>query len=87
MATRTIELDGKEWEAAPSGRRTIYSRDEFGLVFTSRDPVPERRVARYTPLAAKTPELSLAALSDAELRELLRTSQPAWTSPERGYER
>jgi len=87
MAKRTIEVDGRRWEAAPSGRRTQYSRDEFGVVFTSLDDAREQRVARYSPLAVKSAELSLAALTDRELRDLLRTSQPGWTSPELGYRR
>ena len=47
----------------------------------------EQRVARYTPLGAKSRELSLSQLSDQELRELLAHSQPSWTSPEMGYRR
>jgi hypothetical protein len=87
MPRRTIELDGRRWEATLAGRRTMYSRDEFSVVFTSLDDTRERRVARYSPLAAKSAELSLAALTESELRELLRCSQPAWTSPELGYRR
>jgi hypothetical protein len=87
MARRTIEVNGKRWDVAPSGRRTQYSRDEFGVVFTSLDDAREQRVARYSPLAVKSAELSLAALTDRELRDLLRTSQPGWTSPELGYRR
>lgn len=87
MVTRTIEADGRRWEVAASGRRTQYSRDEFGVVFTSLDQAREQRVARYSPLATKSAELSLAALTDLELRDLLRTSQPGWTSPELGYRR
>jgi len=87
MATREINVDGRSWEVASSGRRTQYSRDEFGVVFTSLDDAREQRVARYSPLAVKSAELSLAALTDRELRDLLRTSQPGWTSPELGYRR
>jgi hypothetical protein len=47
----------------------------------------EQRVTRYTPLGAKSRELSLSQLSDQELRELLSHSQPSWTAPEMGYRR
>jgi hypothetical protein len=87
MARREIEVGGGRWSVRPSGRRTHYARDEFGLVFTSLDAGREQRVARYTPLAVKSSELSLAALTDAQLRDLLARSQPAWTSPELGYRR
>jgi hypothetical protein len=87
MPRREIEMEGGRWSVRPSGRRTQYSRDEFGLVFTSLDATREQRVARYTPLAAKSGELALASLSDDQLRELLARSQPAWTSPELGYAR
>jgi hypothetical protein len=50
-------------------------------------PDREQRVSRYTPLGAKSRELSLSQLSDQELRELLAHSQPSWTSPETGYRR
>jgi hypothetical protein len=42
---------------------------------------------RYSPLGAKSRELSLAGLSDRELADLLAVSQPAWTAPELGYRR
>jgi hypothetical protein len=87
MPSRMIEVDGRRWSVAPSGRRTQYTRDEFGLVFTSEDGVREQRVARYTPLGTKSTELSLANLSDRELAEYLARSQPSWTSPEMGYRR
>ena len=88
MPRRIIEVNGESWEVAVSGRSTQYTKDEFGLVFsrgtgTSR----EQRVARYTPLGAKSRELSLSQLSDQELRELLSHSQPSWTAPEMGYRR
>ncbi|MGN6393177.1 MAG: hypothetical protein ACTHM9_13165 [Gemmatimonadales bacterium] len=88
MPRRIIEVNGEPWEVAVSGRVTQYTKDEFGLVFTrgsGRDR--EQRVARYTPLGAKTRELSLHQLSDQDLRDLLTHSQPSWTSPETGYRR
>jgi len=85
---RRIEVDGATWEVAASGRTTQYTKDEFGVVFTrGTGPNGERRVARYTPLGIKSRELSLAQLSDAELRDLLSHSQPSWTAPEMGYRR
>ncbi|HUF35376.1 MAG TPA: hypothetical protein VMN37_05455 [Gemmatimonadales bacterium] len=88
MPRRMIEVDGDTWLVAVSGRNTQYTKDEFGLVFTrGTGPDRERRLVRYSPLGAKSRELSLAQLSDAELRELLAHSQPSWTAPETGYRR
>ena len=44
-------------------------------------------MTRYSPLGAKSRELSLGQLSDQELAQLLAVSQPAWTAPELGYRR
>ncbi len=86
MPRRVIEVDGERWTVSISGRITQYVKDEFGLVFArGSGSARERRVARYSPLGAKSPELALAALSDAELVALLARSQPAWTAPETGY--
>jgi hypothetical protein len=88
MPRRIIEVDGASWEVAVSGRVTQYVKDEFGLVFTRGvGPNREQRVVRYSPLGAKSRELSLAQLTDQELRDLLRHSQPSWTAPEMGYRR
>ena len=88
MPRRVIEVEGRRWEVMPSGRTTQYSRDEFGLVFTSgQGDSRERRVVRYSPLGARSPEASLNELSDYQLTQLLGTSQPAWTAPETGYTR
>ena len=88
MPRRIIEVDGEQWQVAGSGRSTQYNKDEFGLVFTrGTGPQREQRVVRYSPLGAKSGELSLASLSDRELAELLGVSQPAWTAPELGYRR
>ena len=88
MPRRLIDRGAEQWEVAVSGRRTQYTKDEFSLVFTriAGGPV-EQRVARYSPQGAKSRELSLAQLVDADLRDLLGRSQPAWTSPETGYRR
>jgi hypothetical protein len=88
MPRRIIEVDGVPWGVAVSGRVTQYVKDEFGLVFSrGTGPDREQRVARYTPLGAKSRELSLSQLSDQQLRELLAHSQPSWTAPEMGYRR
>jgi hypothetical protein len=88
MPRRIIAADGEQWEVAVSGRTTQYVKDEFGLVFTRGvGPDREQRVTRYSPLGAKSRELSLSQLSDQELAELLRHSQPSWTAPEMGYRR
>jgi len=85
---RTITVDGQPWEVSPTGRVTQYTRDEFGVMFRRRDPAgDEIRVARYTPLGARSWELSLAELTDEELRQLFERSQPSWTAPETGYRR
>jgi hypothetical protein len=86
MPRRIIDVDGVQWEVEVSGRTTQYTKDEFGVVFSRGvGPGRERRVARYSPLGAKSRELSLNQLSDQELRELLAYSQPSWTAPELGY--
>lgn len=88
MPRRIIEVDGESWEVAVSGRVTQYVKDEFGLVFSrGTGPARERRVTRYSPMGAKSRELSLHQLSDQELRQLLAHSQPSWTAPELGYRR
>lgn len=88
MPRRLIARGDERWQVAASGRTTQYTKDEFGLVFTRIDGGPrEQRFTRYSPLGAKSRELSLAQLSDAELATLLDRSQPAWTAPETGYRR
>ena len=88
MPRRIITADGEQWEVAVSGRITQYVKDEFGLIFTRGvGPDREQRVTRYSPLGAKSRELSLSQLSDQELRDLLGHSQPSWTAPEMGYRR
>ena len=88
MPRRIIEVDGEQWQVTVSGRTTQYVKDEFGVVFTRGvGPDREQRVARYSPLGAKSRELSLSQLSDAELADLLAHSQPSWTAPELGYRR
>lgn len=88
MARRLVEIDGERWQVYPSGRVTVYGRDEFGLVFEKGDGAERvRRVTRYAPLGARRWDAALGELSDRELEQLFRQSQPAWTSPELGYGR
>jgi hypothetical protein len=86
MIERTLTLDGAAWTVSIAGRVTPYERDEFSLVFERKDPRgTERRVARFSPLGARSRSLALQELTDAELRTYFAQSQPAWTSPELGY--
>ena len=85
---RSIEVDGERWDIYPSGRVTVYSRDEFSLVFQKGSGSDmARRVTRYAPLGARRPDKALAELSDTQLRDLFRQSQPAATSPNTNYTR
>ena len=86
MAGRTITVDGEVWEVSPSGRVTVYGKDEFGLVFQQgTGPERRRRFTRYAPVGSRSTDAALAELSDRELTALLRQSQPAWTAPESSY--
>jgi hypothetical protein len=86
MARRSIVVDGERWEVYPSGRVTVYGRDEFGLIFEHGTGLQRRRrVTRYSPVGARSPERAFAELTDRELLELFRESQPAWTAPEAAY--
>ncbi len=88
MPTRHLDVDGTRWTVAPSGRHTQYSRDEYSLVFTRGTGAGrEQRVMRYSPGTSLNHELSLNGLSDSELRDLLQRAQPAWTTPDLGYQR
>ncbi len=85
---RQIVVDGKTWSVTVAGRHTQYGRDEVGLLFSQgTGDDREQRVLRYSPRWSRTGSMVLAELSDAELTELLRRSQPSWTSPETDYRR
>jgi hypothetical protein len=86
MPQRAIEVEGVTWTVSQTGRRTQYSKDEFSVQF-SRAGGDEVRVARYSPLGAKSRDASLAELTEAQLRSLLARSQPSWTAVELGYKR
>lgn len=86
MASRSIVVDSDRWDVYPSGRVTVYGRDQLGLIFEhGTGPQRRRRVTHYSPLGARSPDRALAELSERELLELLRQSQPAWTAPEVDY--
>jgi hypothetical protein len=86
MPKRTIVADGKSWEVLPSGFHTVYNLDEFGLVFVSGAGAErEVRVTRYSPQGTRSREASLAEMPEAQLLDLLRSSQPSEMSPETGY--
>ncbi len=89
MIERRITVDGATWTVSLAGRFTVYERDEFPLVFerAGEGGARVRRVARFSPLGAKSRDAALAELTDAELAGLLRASQPGWTSPELNYAR
>ncbi len=86
MARRTLTVDGDRWEVYPSGRVTVYGRDQVGLIFEQgTGPQRRRRVTHFSPLGARSPDRAFAELSERELLELFRQSQPAWTAPEVDY--
>ncbi len=86
MTRPTILVDGSIWKVYPTGRITVYGKDEFGLLFElGTGPERKRRFTRYSPLGSKSTDASLAELTERELLDLFHQSQPAWTSPEGGY--
>lgn len=87
MPARVIQVDGDTWEVSPTGRVTQYHRDEFSIQFRLLGGPPVVRVVRYAPIGSRSPEDSLAELSNDRLRELFERSQPSWTAPETEYRR
>lgn len=86
MARRRIVVDGDTWEVLLSGRVTVYGRDQVGILFQQgTGPDRKRRFTRFAPVGSRRVDAALAELSDARLTDLLRTSQPAWTTPEAAY--
>ncbi len=83
---RTIVVDGESWEVFPSGRITVYGRDQFGVMFQlGTGPQRKRRFTRFAPVGHRSPDAALAELREAQLRDLFAQSQPAWTAPEASY--
>ena len=86
MPRRTIAVDGATWEVYPAGRVTVYGRDQFGLIFEQgTGSQRRRRVTHFSPVGARSLDRAFAELSDRDLLELLRESQPSWTAPEVAY--
>jgi len=86
VSRRTIVVDGQTWEVYPSGRFTVYDKDEFGLMFQlGTGAERKRRYTRYAPVGSRRPDAALAELSTAQLIELFHHSEPAWTAPEAAY--
>ena len=86
MARPTIAVDSCTWKVHPTGRSTVYGKDEFGLLFElGTGPERMRRFTRYSPLGSKSTDASLAELTQRQLLDFFHLSQPAWTSPEGGY--
>jgi len=86
MARGQIVVDGGTWDVYPAGRVTVYGRDQFGIVFQQgTGPERRRRFTRFAPVGNRSPDAALAELSQRELAELFRQSQPAWTAPESAY--
>jgi len=86
MTQRIVTVDGESWEVFPSGRVTVYGQDQFSIVFQlGTGPQRKRRFTRYAPVGSRSPEPALAELSERQLQDLFRQSQPAWTAPEGAY--
>jgi len=86
MARRGVVVDGETWEVAPSGYATVYGKDQFGITFQcGTGPGRRRRFTRFSPVGSRSPDAALNELSDRELLDLFRQSQPAWTAPESAY--
>src|SRR5438105_15511326 len=87
LARPTIVVDSGIWSVYPTGRITVYGKDEFGLLFElGTGPERKRRFTRYSPLGSKSTDAALAELTERQLLDFFHQSQPARTSPEGGYE-
>ena len=86
MPRRAIMSNGERWEVYPSGRVSVYGRDQLALIFEhGTGPHRRRRVTRYSPLGSRSSDRAFLELSERELLELFHQSQPAWTAPEVDY--
>ncbi len=86
MPSRTLSIDGADWQVSPSGFVTQYDGDEFALVFArGSGEAREVRVTRFSPTGTRSRDQALAEMGDVELRVLFGTSQASDTSPEAGY--
>ena len=81
-----IVVDGEQWEVYPSGRVSVYGRDQLGLIFEQGTGTQRRRrVSHFSPIGSRAFDRAFAELSSRDLVELFRQSQPAWTAPEVSY--
>jgi hypothetical protein len=88
MPLRSVDVNGQKWSVYPSGYLTVYTQDEYGLLFSRGEGKGrEVRVTRYSPQGTRSREQAFAELSETQLKELFEQSQPSFTSPEAGYER
>jgi hypothetical protein len=86
MARRIVNVESERWEVSPSGRVSVYGRDQFGLIFVQgTGSQRRRRVTHFSPVGARSPDRAFLELTERELVELFRQSQPAWTAPEADY--
>ena len=86
MRRPSVTVNGDAWEVLPSGRVSVYGRDQFSIVFQSGvGPGRRRRYTRFAPVGNRSADAALAELSERELLELFRQSQPDWTAPEGRY--
>jgi hypothetical protein len=88
MPLRSVDVNGQKWSVYPSGYITVYTQDEYGLLFSRGEGKGrEVRVTRYSPQGTRSREQAFAELSETQLKELFEQSQPSFTSHEAGYER
>src|SRR6266536_6210032 len=75
LARPTVVVDSGIWKVYPTGRITVYGKDEFGLLFElGTGPERKRRFTRYSPLGCKSADASLAELTPAQRARSLRRS-------------
>ena len=75
MARRTLIVDGERQEVYPSGRVTVYGRDQFGLIFEhGTGPQRRRRVTHYSPLGSRSPERAFAPFCPSNFAALATAS-------------
>src|SRR2546430_6416586 len=61
MAGRTIDVDGETWEVFPSGRMTVYDKDQFSVTFEQgTGPSRRRRDRKSTRLNSSHSQISYA---------------------------
>jgi hypothetical protein len=88
MPFRTLAVDGRTWRVQPTGFVTANNLDEIGVMFVAgTGDAREVRVTRFSPTGSRARERAIAELSDEQLAQLLRESQPSATAPETGYRR